>query len=163
MKSERDGTTGTMAPVTDSSLGRLGRWCYDRRRLVLALWIAGLIALTIVAQAATGVFSDRFGSGHSESDRVQTILQQAFPSRAGDTGDIVFQTSQPVTSPASQAAIGRVINQVQPLPHVSGVRSPFAPGSGNQISSNGHIAYADVQFDTQTVDLPKSAAQNVVD
>ena len=52
---------------------------------------------------------------------------------------------------------------MQPLPHVSGVRSPFAPGSGNQISSNGHIAYAEVQFDAQTVDLPKSAAQKVVD
>src|SRR2546421_7534344 len=158
VKSELDAAARTSTSVTDSSLGRLGRWCYDRRRLVLVLWVAGLIGLTIVAQAVTGQFSDRFGSGHSESDRVQTILQQAFPSRAGDSGDIVFQTSQPVTSPASQAAIGRVISEVQPLPHVSGVRSPFAPGAGNQISSDGHIAYAEVQFDAQTVDLPKSAA-----
>ena len=163
MRSELDGARGTTTAVTDSGLGRLGQWCYDRRRLVLVLWVAGLIGLTIVAQAVTGQFTDRFGSGHSESDQVQTILQQAFPSRAGDTGNIVFQTSQPVTSPTSQAAIGRVIGQVQPLPYVSGVRSPFAPGAGSQISSNGHIAYAIVQFDTQTANLPKSAAQKVVD
>jgi RND superfamily putative drug exporter len=163
VKSELDGAARASTSVADSGLGRLGRWCYDHRRLVLVLWIAGLIGLTIVAQAVPGKFSDRFGSGHSDSDRVQTILQQQFPSRAGDTGDIVFQTSQPVTAPASQAAIGRVISQVQPLPHVSGVRSPFAPGAGNQISSNGHIAYAVVQFDTQTVDLPKDAATKVVD
>ncbi|HEX4540812.1 MAG TPA: MMPL family transporter [Acidimicrobiales bacterium] len=163
MKSELDRATPATSQVNDSALGRLGRWCYDRRRLVLVLWVAGLIALTIVAQAAPGQFTDRFGSGHSESDRVQTILQQAFPARAGDTGDVVFQTSQPVTSPASQAAIARVISQLQPLPHVSGVRSPFSPGAGNQISANGHIAYAEVQFDTQTPDLPKSAAQKVVD
>ncbi|HWE54064.1 MAG TPA: MMPL family transporter [Acidimicrobiales bacterium] len=163
MKSELDAEARTGTSVAHSGLGRLGRWCYDRRRLVVVLWVAGLIVLTIVAQAVTGQFTDRFNSGHSESDQVQTILQQAFPSRAGDTGNIVFQTSQPVASPASQAAIERVINQVQPLPHVSGVRSPFAPGAANQISSNGHIAYAVVQFDTQTVDLPKSAASKVVD
>jgi RND superfamily putative drug exporter len=163
VKSELDAGTRSTTQVTDSGLGRLGRWCYDRRRLVLALWIAGLIVLTLVAQAVPGQFSDRFGSGHSESDRVQSILQQAFPSRAGDTGNVVFQTSQPVTSPSSEAAIGRVVSQLQPLPHVSAVRSPFAPGAANQISSNGHIAYAIVQFDSQTVDLPKDAAQKVVD
>src|SRR5438270_805059 len=120
VKSELDGARRPANQVSDSGLGRLGRWCYDRRRLVLVLWIAGLIGLSIAAQAATGQFSDRFGSGHSESDQVQTILRQAFPARAGDSGNVVFQTSQPVTSPASQAAIGRVIGQLHPLPHVSG-------------------------------------------
>jgi RND superfamily putative drug exporter len=163
VKSELDTGTRPTTEVTDSGLGRLGRWCYDRRRLVLGLWIAGLIALAILANAVPGQWNDRFGSGNSESDQVQTILHQAFPSRAGDTGDVVFQTSQPVTSPASQAAIARVVSSLQPLPHVSGVRSPFAPGAANQISANGHIAYAEVQFDVQTPDLPKSAAQKVVD
>ena len=128
MRSELDGVTRPPTQVLDSGLGRLGRWCYDRRRMVVVLWIAGLIVLTIVAQAVTGQFSDRFGSGHSESDRVQTLLQQQFPTRAGDNGDVVFQTAQPVTSPASQAAVARVIGQLQPLPHVSAVRSPPASG-----------------------------------
>ncbi|HWC40189.1 MAG TPA: MMPL family transporter, partial [Acidimicrobiales bacterium] len=163
MKSELDAGTRPATQVTDSGLGRLGRWSYDRRRLVLGLWIAGLIALAILANAVPGQWNDRFGSGNSESDQVQKVLHQAFPSRAGDTGDVVFQTSQPVTSPTSQAAIARVVGQLQPLPHVSAVRSPFAPGAANQISTNGHIAYAEVQFDVQTPDLPKSAAQKVVD
>ena len=83
MRSELDGVTRPPTQVLDSGLGRLGRWCYDRRRMVVVLWIAGLIVLTIVAQAVTGQFSDRFGSGHSESDRVQYQRQSADAVTAG--------------------------------------------------------------------------------
>jgi RND superfamily putative drug exporter len=46
---------------------------------------------------------------------------------------------------------------------VGAVRSPFDPGGQSQISSDGHIAYAEVQFDQQAVDVPKAAIQRVID
>jgi RND superfamily putative drug exporter len=149
--------------VSTSALGRLGAWCYNRRRLVLALWIVGLIAISAVSHVVTGVFSDKFGSGHSQSNQVQTILRDRFPARAGDTANVVFHTSAPVTSPANQARVNEVLHSLLPLPHVSGVRSPFGPAGVGQVSRNGHTAYGVVQFDTTTDNVSKSDAKKLVD
>jgi RND superfamily putative drug exporter len=89
-------------------------------------------------------------------------LQQRFPARSGDTANIVFQTTAPVTSTASQAAIAQVVSRIAPFPHVVAVQSPFAPGATGQVSADGHIAYGVIQFDAKTSNLPKPALVQVV-
>jgi hypothetical protein len=59
----------------------------------------------------------------------------AVPGKVGDTANIVFQTTAPVTSTASQAAIAQVVSKVAPFPHVVAVQSPFAPGATGQVSA----------------------------
>ena len=46
---------------------------------------------------------------------------------------------------------------------MAAVSSPFDPGGQSQISADGQIAFAEVQFDQQSVDLPKADIQTVID
>jgi RND superfamily putative drug exporter len=148
---------------TYNRLGRMAAWCGEHRRLVVSLWVAALVLVTALSMAFPGVFNDNFGGGHSESNRAQTLLHDRFPTQAGDSAQIVFHTTDPVISPANQAAIARTIAAVQGLPHVASVRGPFDPGAAAQISRDGHIAYAVIQFDQTTNNLPKTGIQKVVD
>jgi RND superfamily putative drug exporter len=146
-----------------TSLGRLAGWAYDHRRRVLVAWIVGLIGVVALGGfIVRGRFQDSFGQGNGDSRTAQQILQQRFPARSGDTANIVFQTTAPATSTASQAAIAQVVSKVAPLPHVVAVQSPFAPGATGQVSADGHIAYAVIQFDAKTSNLPKPALVQVV-
>jgi len=144
-----------------TALGRLASSCYTHRRRVLMAWVLVLLVTIAVSQTAGAHWQDKFGTGNSQSHQVQNLLTARFPARAGDTADVVFKTTEPVTNSPTRAAIAATLARLQGLPHVTGVRSPFqVPG---QISGDGHTAYAVVQFDKTTVDLPKPSIQKVVD
>jgi putative drug exporter of the RND superfamily len=144
-------------------LARLAAWSYDHRRRVLVLWIG----LLVVASAASGMvgnaYQDRFTGGNAESQQAEDLLQAKFPAFAGDNADVVVRTDGAVTSPANKITLTTLVDKLKGLPHVAAVRSPFDQGGQGQISSDGHIAYAEVQFDQQSVDLPKAAIRRVID
>jgi RND superfamily putative drug exporter len=153
-------------PDTGQPSGRLARlagWCYDRRRRVLVLWIGLLVVASAISGMIGSAYQDRFTGGNAESQRAEDLLQAKFPAFAGDMADIVVRTDSAIAAPANQAKFTTLIGQVRGLPHVVAVRSPFDPGGQSQISSDGHIAYAGVQFDEQTVDLSKVAIRRVID
>jgi RND superfamily putative drug exporter len=138
-------------------------WAYDRRRLVLVGWIVVLVAVTVASQMVGSNYQDKFGGGSSESQRAQDLLQQRFPGRAGDTADVVVRTSpDPVTTPANEQAIQGVLSRINGLPHVVGVVSPFDQPQSQISQRDGRIAYATVQFDRQTDELPTSAIDAVI-
>ncbi|MDP9073031.1 MAG: MMPL family transporter [Actinomycetota bacterium] len=149
--------------VESTRLGRLARFCYQRRRVVLAAWFLGLIAVTVLGQAVGGKFEDKFSGGKAESQLAQNVLTQRFPARAGDTADVVFRSADPITSPANQTAIAQVDQALAGQLHVASVRGPFDPGGQNQISPlDPHIAYSVIQFDKTTQDLPIPDLKKVV-
>src|SRR5271165_4455739 len=161
--------TGPIAPIApaataeEAPLGRLAGWCFDHRRLVLALWLVGVVGMIAISQLAGTAFSDSFSSGRSASEQVQDILAARFPQTAGTTADVVIHTSGPVRSPASEATTAAMVGTLRTLPHVTSVTSPFTPQGAHQVSHDGHIAFAVVQFDESQADVPKSAVSAVVD
>src|SRR5580698_7590935 len=100
----------------ETVLGRLAGACYDRRRTVLVLWILAIIGVTVVAQMVGTHFENKFTAGNTHSQQATNILQATFPSKSGDTADIVFRTTSPIASAANQAAIDKVVTSVEPLP-----------------------------------------------
>src|SRR5438270_12103194 len=148
---------------SSTRLGRLARLCYPRRRLVLLLWVLGLIAFSFVGQVLFGsAFANKFGSGNFESARAQRLLQQHFPAASGDSAQVVFHMTDPVSSPANQADITAVVSTLGGLPHVASVTSPLSAAGRGQISPGGHIAFATVQFDRAAQDVPKPAIKGVI-
>jgi putative drug exporter of the RND superfamily len=150
------------APDGLSMLGRLAARCYDRRRLVLVLWVLVLIGMTVLAQVTGTRFLNKFTAGNTPSQQAANILASRFPSKSGDTADVVFHSSGPITSAVNQAAITRVVRELTPLAHVQSVQSPLTAAGTHQISPDGTIAYAVVQFDTTTDQLPAAAVQAVI-
>jgi putative drug exporter of the RND superfamily len=143
----------------------LGRWagrCYDRRRTVLVLWILLLIGVTVLAQVVGTRFENNFTAGNTPSQQAANILAARFPAKSGDTADVVFHSTTPITSAGNRAGITEVVHQLTPLAHVVTVASPFSPAGSHQVARDGHIAYAVVQFDTVTAQLPDAAVKAVI-
>ncbi|MGH9917480.1 MAG: MMPL family transporter, partial [Nitrososphaerales archaeon] len=150
------------APTAEyTALGRLAAWCYDHRRRVLLLWVGVIIVITVVAQSMGSRFQDSFGSGNSASQQVQNLLAARFPQTAGTSADVVVSTTGPVASAANRSTTAALVHQLSGLAHVSGVRSPFDPAS-HQLSSDGHIAFAVVQFNEDVSTVPNAAVKKVI-
>ena len=143
-------------------LGRLARFTYTRRWLVVGLWVLGLIAVTVVSQMVGSRFANRFGSGNSESARAQALLARHFPAASGDLAQVVFHTTGAIGAPANRAAVQSLVATLARDTDVRSVTSPFSPRGRVQISGNGHTAFATVQFDAISSNLPKASVTTVI-
>ena len=150
------------APESLTALGRLAAWCFDRRRTVLVLWILLLIGMTTIAQVAGTHFDNKFTSGNTLSQQAAAILDARFPGKVGDTADVVFHTSGPISGAANRADIGAVVRALTPLASVRSVSSPFSASGAHQIAPHANIAFAVVQFTTTTDALPAAAVRAVI-
>jgi RND superfamily putative drug exporter len=133
---------------------RLGTWCHDRRRLVLALWIVALILGNGIASGVGDAYRQDFSLEGFESTDGFTLVESEFDDGSGSpqSGQIVFQAEQGVTDPDVRAAMEDMFAAAADIDDVTAVQSPYAPGAEFQISDRGEaagrIAYA-------TVNLPE--------
>ena len=140
-------------------LQRLARFCYHRRRYVLVAWLLGLVLVTGLSKTAGGKSATNFTLPGTESQRAFDLLKQNFPARSGDTADIVFAADGPqgVRAPAIEQRMNAAFAAAQSASrHVSGVTSPYSAQGARQVSADGHIAFAEIQFDVRSNDLPRA-------
>src|SRR5437016_3217633 len=126
---------------------RVARWCVTHRLAVIAAWIVVLVG-TVFIQSNTGSnYSTSFKLSGTQSATAQNLLQRASPAAAGDSEQIVFAThGGSVTALAVRAQIQAMLAKVAHLPNVASVASPYSQSGSKQISRNGTIAFATVQF-----------------
>ncbi|MDP9331959.1 MAG: MMPL family transporter, partial [Actinomycetota bacterium] len=143
----------------------LAAWCYRRRRLVVVSWIVVLIGINVLAQSAGGDLLKTFSLPGTESQRTFDVLKKDF-ARAGDTGYLVFKSNAP-DGVRSGAVVDEIEKTLAPAlrkqKHVASVVTPYEPGGAGFISSNGTIAYAEIQFDVQANDVPIALASHMRD
>jgi RND superfamily putative drug exporter len=143
-------------------LGRVAATCFDHRRRVLLIWAVTLVTVVAASQIIGGHLSNSFSQSNSPSEQAQAFLAKSFPTQAGDSAQIVFQTNGPVQSSVNAHRIDRLVAAISPLPHVSGVTSPLSASADHQISADRTIAYARVQFDQQSDKLPAASINRVI-
>jgi RND superfamily putative drug exporter len=135
--------------------GRLGSFCFRRRRLVVALWFASLIAFGALSGAVGTAFQDEFNLPNVESKTGFDILEEHFGGQGtGVTGTIVFRAEQGVNDPAVRRAMEDLFAKVDAREDVT-VASPYAPGGERQIAAApspdaGKIAFADLEMPANT-------------
>jgi RND superfamily putative drug exporter len=130
---------------------RLGPWCHDRRRIVLAAWVAVLVLGGVVSGAVGNGFRDEFNLPDVESKRGFDILDADFGGQGtGQVGTIVYRADQGVDDPEVRAAMEALFAEVAEIPDVTRVESPYAEGGERQIASEGReagtIAFANVEM-----------------
>ncbi|HET6963923.1 MAG TPA: MMPL family transporter [Acidimicrobiales bacterium] len=140
----------------------LARWCFRHRWIVLAGWLA-LVVATVGASAAAGTdFATRFQLPHTQSAEALKLLQQEFPAASGGTDQIVLAArSGQVTDPTVEGPASAMLQRISQLPHVRAVVSPFG-GRADQVSRDGRIAFATVVFDGQPGTNPKADVEKVI-
>ena len=135
--------------------GRLGSFCFRRRRLVVALWFASLIALGSLSGAVGTAFQDEFNLPNVESKTGFDILEEHFGGQGtGVTGTIVFRAEQGVNDPEVRRAMEDLFAKVDAREDVT-IASPYAPGGERQIAAApspdaGKIAFADLEMPANT-------------
>ncbi|HEX3925407.1 MAG TPA: MMPL family transporter [Streptosporangiaceae bacterium] len=121
-------------------LGRVGLRCYRRRWLTLFAWIVGVACLITLWT--------RFGAGYDNnfttSDPGQAVLSAHFSRQAGDQLTLAIRSDGDIRSPATAARVADALAPFRRAAGVTAVGGPYQrPG---QISRDGHIAFATIQF-----------------
>nr|MDQ3643385.1 MMPL family transporter [Actinomycetota bacterium] len=134
--------------------GRLGSFCFRRRRLVVAAWFAALVALMSVQMAVGTAFQDEFNLPNVESKTGFDLLEEHFGGQGtGVTGTIVFRAEQGVEDPAVRSAMEDLFAKVDARDDVT-IGSPYRPEGERQIASQGpeagKIAYAELEMPANT-------------
>jgi RND superfamily putative drug exporter len=135
--------------------GRLGSFCYRRRRLVVAAWFAALVVLGGVQGGMGTAFQDEFNLPDVESKQGFDVLEEHFGGQGtGITGTIVFRADQGVRDPSVRSAMEGLFAKIDVRDDVT-VTSPYAEGGERQIAAApspqaGKIAYAELEMPADT-------------
>jgi RND superfamily putative drug exporter len=143
---------------------KLARWSTTHRLYVVIGWIVLIVAINTLAQSAGTEYSNNFTLPNSDAQRAADLLQHSFPAQAGDRDQLVFRVSSgTVLDPAIRRRMTATFRQIEQLPHVAGVVSPYeGAAAGKAISANEKIAFATVVFNEKANLLPESAPERVV-
>ena len=141
---------------------RFGNWCTTHRRTVILGWLAALIATVFLAGSAGSSFSENFELPSSDSKRAVDLLESRFPSQSGDTATIVYKASAGARSPSVRRTMSSAFAEIEKVPHVSEVSSPYDGPGAAAIAPGGEIAYATVQFDEAGTKIGKDNVKRVI-
>ncbi len=140
----------------------MGRFCHDRRRWVLGVWLVVLVVVGGLSGALGSGLSTKFSLPDVESAHGFDILERDFGGAgAGVGGQIVFQADQGVADPVVREHMEALFADIAQLPPTDGkalpelrVISPYDPGQERRIATQGEqagkIAYADIELPPST-------------
>ncbi|MFI6152133.1 MMPL family transporter [Kitasatospora sp. NPDC051170] len=133
-------------------LYRLGRYCFRRRRAVLAVWIAVLVAVGGAAGAFAGKPSTEFKVPGTEAQATLDKITGAFPEQGHGSARVVFAAPAAggATAPEAGKAVKEAVGRIAAVPGVAAVPDPYATGA---ISPDGRVVIALVSFDHKLADV----------
>lgn len=152
--------TAAAAAVSASLFEHLARIVYRRKWWVVGVWAVILAALLFAMVYAQGAYSTTFSIPGSEAQKAADLLAERFPAQAGSDSQLVFESKAPFSDPGVQQQVAAVVAQARALPEVTDVISPL--DNPAQVSKDGHIAFAVVQYGVQASALQRSSAEAFV-
>jgi len=163
------GTTTASRPLVDSPpatpgpgpLGRLADLTYRHRGRTVLAWVAVLLLSLGLASVAGGEFTADYSAPGSDSSEAQQLLEDRFPSQAGDTVDIVVRAEDGVETDAVRSDVQALLADLAGVAHVDTVEDPYAtPGD---ISADGRTLVAQARLDVvNPVDMPVEDSKRMI-
>jgi putative drug exporter of the RND superfamily len=141
---------------------RFATWTTGHRKTVIFGWIVALIAMGFISSSVGPDYNEDFKLPSSDSQEAFDLLENRFPAQSGETAQIVYKSDAGVESAAVKSKMERVFTEVEKLPHVSEVASPYVKGGAGAVSKNGEIAYATVQFDVFSNEFADEEAEKLI-
>jgi RND superfamily putative drug exporter len=134
-------------------LGRLAGVAFRNRGRTVLAWVAALLLAVGLSAAFGGDFEADYSAPGSDSSQAQELLEDRFPSQAGDTVDVVVRADEGVQTPGVRSEVRALISDLGEVPHVVSVEDPYAtPGA---VSPDGRTLVAHARLDVvNPVDMP---------
>ncbi len=136
-------------------LDRIARSASRRWRRSLAIAAVVMVVLGALAGTVGGQFTDEFSVPGAESQRAQDLLQDRFPAAANQGATGVFYADQGSVREHSEA-IAKARGEISDLPDVTSV-------GGAEVSKNGRVAFATVQYDRPAFEVEQPDAKRLVE
>ena len=155
----------------DTTLSRIGGWCFDHRMAAVGIWLVGLAAVLGAAGAIGPAYDAVLDLPDSDSADGFAVLDEHFAELGAGTqsGTIVFRADQGVADPEIRSAMEGLFASVDAgFPGEDGapehpgatVISPYSERGDGQIATEGplagKLAYAQVNL-AADIDLTESA------
>lgn len=142
----------------------LGRWCYRHHRRVVAAWVALIIALGVLAVGFGNGTRNEFEIPGTESQDAIDHLARTFPEVSGAGAVLLVvapEKSPSIDSPQTRGLVKDVVADIEQMPGVSDVVSPFAKGNTIGISGDQRAAQVLVSYDRQLEDVEPGAQKKL--
>src|SRR5690606_35795277 len=100
----------------------------------------------------------------TDSQAAVDLLHERFPEASGDVDTVVLSTrGTPVTEPTVRLRAEALLDEIAAIGSVQSVRSPYGPGGATQVSTDGTVAYATVQYRTGGIEVPRADLEALTD
>jgi RND superfamily putative drug exporter len=141
---------------------RLARLCNRHRWRTFLAWVLALVVIQVIA-AGVGVKQiSSFRLPGTESQRAYDLLAEHFPAAKGDTDQLVFKArTGTLEDAATKARIDAALKKVAAAKSVASVQSPFS--QGGQLTKDGRIGVANLNYDKSTNDIKPDVLEKVQD
>ncbi|MFI1488802.1 MMPL family transporter [Streptomyces sp. NPDC020747] len=139
--------------------GALADWAQRHRWAAVLIWVAVLVVVTLGSTAAGSAYKNNFALPGTDSQTATDLFTKHGSDQAGDSVDIVLKDSRGIDRP--KAAVEKMLAQVEQLPGVAEVRSPYTDASA--VSKDGTIGYATVTLDGKAEEVPKEKVAKIIE
>ncbi len=151
-------------PATSSPrvgpLGRLARVTFRRRGRTVLAWLGVLVVAVLLSMSLGGDFTADYSAPGSDSKEAQTLLEDRFPSQAGDTVDVVVRAGGGIEG--QEQAVQDLLAELGTVQHVVAVSDPFQDPAG--ISQDGTTLVAHLRLDVENpVDMPIADSEQMLE
>jgi RND superfamily putative drug exporter len=151
-------------PATPSThvgpLGRLARVTFRRRGRTVLAWLGALVVAVLLSMSLGGDFTADYSAPGSDSKEAQTLLEDRFPSQAGDTVDVVVRADGGIAG--QEEAVQDLLAELGTVDHVVAVSDPFQDPAG--ISQDGTTLVAHLRLDVENpVDMPIADSEQMLE
>lgn len=147
-------------------MGAVSRWAVNKPWQAVIVWIVALVAIIGSAVMFKGEYKDTFNLPNMESTTATNILVQQFPDAAKAQASIVFSPeSGTVADPTVKARIEALITEVDQLPSVEKIDSPYQPAAQARglVSPDETVGRVGVVFGGESPTPPLAEIQTLVD
>ena len=138
-------------------LYRLGRWSYDRRRIVLGLWLTVLVAVGACAAAFSGQTNNKFEVPGTESQQAQELLEARYPAASGAYARVVFAApaGETLKDASYKAGVDATLTEAKRPPRCASLAAHAHQGRT--------IGYADVVYPVPSTEITEEAREELAD
>ncbi|NGO10719.1 MMPL family transporter [Streptomyces sp. HC44] len=150
---------GRRAEARVGRFGALAGWAQRHRWAALLLWVAVLAAVTLGSTAAGSAYKNNFALPGTDSQTATDLFTKHGSDQAGDSVEIVLKDTRGIDQP--KAAVEKMLAEVEQLPGVAEVRSPYVDASA--VSKDGTIGYATVTLDGKAEAVPKAEVAKIIE
>src|SRR6478752_4278963 len=146
-------------------LYRLGHLVAAHPVIVLVLWVAIAVGVTLTVKQVGANTDNNISLPGTGSQAATDLLQAGFPPQQNGSNPIIFHIrgAGKVTDKDNKQAITDSYKAIKKIKFVHSATSPFAQGAGAQISKDKKTAFISVLLDVSSNELTEQQAQRVLD